>query len=122
MEKDSNLSLNKDDDLLKEIKILKRLTFYYVIENSNLRAQQYGQREIIKRIFEEFEKQSKSKADYHNIIPHPFRGRLKDIDSDEERIRTVVDLICSMTEQQTLDVYGRITGTNPGSLREGILR
>ena len=122
IENNSRLELNIDEDLLKEIKILKRLTFYYVVENSNLRAQQYGQKRIIEKLFSELEEQSKSDAYYHNIIPHPFRGRLENTNSEMERIRTIVDLICSMTEQQAIDIYGRITGTNPGSLREGILR
>lgn len=116
------LSLEIDPSLQKEVSILKGLTYFYVIDNSSLRSQQYGERKIIRTLFTAFEEQAKGDADYHNIIPHPYRGRLGDINQKKERVRTVVDLICSMTEQQTVEVYERLTGSSPGSLREGILR
>lgn len=115
-------TLEKQDELEKQVNVLKKLTFYYVIENSTLRAQQAGQVNIIERLFKEFNENSKEQDDFYNMIPHPYRERLRDIKSESDRVRTVVDLICSLSERQAVEMYGRITGTSPGSLREGIIR
>lgn len=106
----------------KDITILKQLTFYYVINDNRLMSQQHGQREIIENLFEIFIEQVDTDSEYGNIIPSPYRERLDNLSTadnmNQERI--IVDVITSLTEQQAVQLYQRLSGHSPGSLREGI--
>jgi dGTP triphosphohydrolase len=55
------------------------------------------------------------------MFPRPYQEELDRVegvglDVDAQKIRTAVDFIASMTEQQALRVYERVTGHGPGSI------
>lgn len=123
------LVLSINDELEREIKILKLLTKMYVIDNTTLASQQHGQREIVRHLFEYLDDQIEEDEDLptlipSNVIPTPFREHLSRLMKTEEieRQRTIVDVIVSMTERQTVNLYERLSGHAPGSLSEDIFR
>lgn len=117
-------TLKVNPETKKEIEILKKLTFYYVISNSTLAAQQRGQKKIICELYELLY----SEADPDNIgtsaIPTPYRERLKHIEEDDEvtRARIISDMIADLTETQAVRLHERLSGHSPGSLQDVIVR
>lgn len=120
---EDTLELEIDDNFKDEIDVFSRLTRFYVIDDSSMRTQQWGQKRVIKRIYEDLTKSVNPENNRLNILSEPFLERVKKLDNNQslERERIVVDLITSMTEQQASELYGRLTGSGLGSLREGIL-
>jgi dGTPase len=105
-----------------EIFMLKELTWHYVIKAPALTTQQEGQRAIIRGLFDLFNKAATSIADKNlDIFPIGVRQRLLDIQKSEgqsakeESTRAVIDFIVSLTEEQAVDAYGRLTGISLGS-------
>ena len=109
-----------------ELFVFKQLTWFYVINNSALAAQQYGQRRIIRELFEVFQEAAESRT--LDLFPTGSRSRMEDLirdgryDSPEERVRVVVDLIAGMTEHQAISMYQRLTGIRLGTVMDAIVR
>lgn len=109
-----------------ELFVLKQLTWYYVINNSALAAQQFGQRNIIRYIFETFG--NAVTENDHDLFPPRYREQVAELvekgqeASKEDRIRIVTDLISGMTENQAISMYQRLSGTNPGTVLDVIVR
>ena len=109
-----------------ELFVFKQLTWFYVINNSALAAQQYGQRRIIRELFEIFCEAAESKS--LDMFPAGSRSRMEELirdgryDSPEERVRVVVDLIAGMTEHQAISMYQRLTGIRLGTVMDAIVR
>ena len=109
-----------------ELFVFKQLTWFYVINNSALAAQQYGQRRIIRELFEIFCDAAESKN--LDMFPAGSRSRMEELirdgryDSPEERVRVVVDLIAGMTEHQAISMYQRLTGIRLGTVMDAIVR
>jgi dGTPase len=109
---------------LKMVKMLKLLTWHYVILNPSLATQQYGQRKIVQTLFEAFHDAARSGKD--SIFPHTFRDaarEARELDSKEWKsvTRLVADLISGMTERQAVEMYQRLTGISLGSVLNSIL-
>jgi dGTPase len=113
-----------EDQARKEVAILKELTWHYVIHNPALATQQHGFRTIVRVLFEIlFESATK---DNLNVFPPMFREALQSelqthlSGPTEARhaavARIILDVISSMTEQQALRMFGRLTGGSPGSV------
>ena len=106
--------------------VLKQLTWYYVINNSALAAQQFGQRNIIRYLFETFGNAVTDNE--HDLFPPRYREQVAELidkgqgASKEDWIRIVTDLIAGMTENQAISMYQRLTGTNPGTVLDAIVR
>jgi dGTPase len=115
--------VSADEELQKEIALLKQLTWYYVIDGPGLALQQHTQRKIITDLYTtlltEAEKGSPS-----YLLPPYCRDRLQkkkksDRDSPE---RVVVDLIAGMTEAQALLTYQKLNGlVMPSGLERWVL-
>jgi dGTPase len=106
-----------------EVDFLKELMRHYVFCNPALVAQQYGQRKIIRELFCILFKASEPDSSDRNIIPHPYNELLEESNhSERERARLVTDLIASMTEQQAILFYQRLTGISSGSVRDLIIQ
>jgi dGTPase len=121
---DEYLELDINQDLKREVDFLKSMTIFYVIDSSNLVSQQQGQREIVRHLFQKLSAQAGPESDHQKLITSPFRERLNNLDvagTETERMRIVVDLIASMTEQQCVEFYKRITGHTSGSLLNSIV-
>ncbi|MDQ3814619.1 MAG: dNTP triphosphohydrolase [Armatimonadota bacterium] len=107
-----------------EVDLLKALMQYYVFHNPALTTQQFGQRRVIRELFDiYFDAADPNSKDHNlNLLPQPFRDRWSEIRNDElKRARLVADLISSMTEQQALLLHQRLTGIAAGSVRDPIL-
>lgn len=107
-----------------EVDLLKALMRVYVFHNPALATQQYGQRRVIRDLFEVYIEAVEPSSKIQSIIPYPFRDYLKVIKETHKlpRARLVADLIASMTEQQALLLHQRLTGIAPGSVRDPIVR
>lgn len=106
--------------LRAEVDLLKALMNHYVFHSPALVTQQFGERRVIKDLFEVYFEAAQPKSKNKGLVPHPFREYLEDVRThdDLERARLVADLIGSMTEQQTLLLHQRLTGLAPGSVRD----
>jgi dGTPase len=110
-----------DESLACEVRLLKALTWEYVIDGPSVATQQLGQQRIIRELFLEFTRAVERRQDW-KLFPRPYQDELARVevsgedDVQEQKIRIVVDLVASMTEQQALRVYQRVTGHAPGSV------
>jgi dGTPase len=111
--------IQANHDLHRQVRVLKGLTWEYVIDGPALASQQAGQRRIIKQLFDTFVTAA-GKEENWKVFPLPYQEELRTpvgADNPEvAKLRTVVDFIASMTEAQALRVYQRITGYSPGSV------
>jgi dGTPase len=116
-----------DEQYYLEVTILKELTWRYVINNDALASQQHGQRTVISSLFKIYAEAAAETKLWH-VFPPGVRERLVDArenrrrDESEENLRTVADLIASMTEQEAIRMYGRLTGHALGSVMQLIVR
>jgi dGTPase len=106
------------------VELLKKLMSVYVFNNPALVAQQFGQRQVIRKLFEILFEAAQPSSTDSGIIMQPFQDLLQSVDvtEDRERARIVADLIASMTEQQALLFHQRLLGLSPGSVRDLIIR
>ena len=113
-----------DDNLHKEVRLLKYMTIYYVIGDPALRAQQRGQRKMIGELFEIlYDAVDPNDSEDSDIIPNPFREQTTSLSattSNQEIARIATDIITSLTEKQAVQMYERLVGQSPGSIRERI--
>ena len=113
------------DDVAVELFVLKQLTWHYVIDNAALATQQHGQRNIIRKLFDVFLDSAESWQ--LNMFPPGEQELLEPLMRDssraakEHRIRIVTDFIASMTEQQAIDLYKRVSGTSLGTVMNAII-
>jgi dGTPase len=107
--------LRVDEDLRLEVRMLKELTWTYVIEAPSLAAQQYGQRKVIDDLYEIYSAAAKDRKQWR-IFPMFYRERLAaNKNNRTEMSRIPVDLIASMTESQAVAMHRRLTGQSHGS-------
>ena len=109
-----------------ELFVLKQLTWHYVINNPALATQQYGQRRIIRELFQIFNDAAVTRR--LDIFPRSYRERLELLiqddryDVQEERVRIIADLLSGMTEQQVVAIHQRLTGVSLGTVMDSIVR
>lgn len=121
--------IRRPERLKLEIDLLGFLAKHYVFEDPALVSQRHGHREIVGELFDILFDACDESSDYSNMIPQPFYEDVQDlwrngVGGDEEnkrRARIVADVIASLTEPQTLNLYGRVTGRSPGSIRDQII-
>lgn len=105
------------EDALLEVKMLKELTWHYVMRRPALTAQKKGQVHIIETLFKVFYEAAHSdRRSEWDIFPFAYRERLEKTEDPDQRTRIVIDLIASMAEAQAVQMYQRLTGTAPGSM------
>lgn len=113
-----------------QVEFLKELTFHYVIDNPALMGQQQGQRRVIATLFDAFLAATDKRYDSQfgklgkyetKTIPTLFLDDLKGARDRATRTRYIADAITSLTERQAVQLYKRITGHVPGSLKEQII-
>jgi dGTPase len=118
-----------DPTLRQEVDILKGLMRFYVYGHPALVAQQYGQQEVVKKLFEVLFDATQPDSRHARIIPPPFKETAEAVNCDQPdesgntaRVRLVMDIIASMTEQQAVAFHGRLVGIAPGSILDRIVR
>jgi dGTPase len=89
-----------------------------VIYNPALATQQFGQRKMIRELFDIFANAATSKEEQErNIIPFAFRDEIDEQKENSAALtRIVTDMISGMTEQGLMKLYRRLTGVDMGSI------
>jgi dGTPase len=92
-----------------EIRMLKELTWHYVILNNELATLQYGQIQTIRTVFEAMVAAAKEGS--WNLFPPGYQEELAAAAGDLLlQVRVVVDYVASMTEHEVARVYSLLTG------------
>jgi hypothetical protein len=94
------------------VKILKELTWTYVIESPSLALQRQGQREVIARLFEVYADAADSESE-RSLFPPYYREEIEKTNSTAKRTRLVCDLIAGMTEPEAVGQYRQIMSGGP---------
>jgi dGTPase len=105
--------------LRAEVKILKDLMRFYVYEAPALVAQQFGQRRLVRELFEILLEASHRRAP-KGILPPPFNEQLEDAITPTEKVRLAMDVIASLTEQQAVTYHARLAGSSLGLFADRI--
>lgn len=104
-----------DANLKDEVAMFKELVWTYVIEAPALASQQYGQRHIIRSLFQIFSEAAANREE-QRIFPAFYRERLQEAGDDPiEKKRICIDLIAGLTENQAGNIYRRLNGSALGS-------
>lgn len=101
-----------------EVRVLKHIARTYVIGLPALHAQQFGQKKIIRDLFEIFHDQAKDGQ--AAFIPKRLRY-IWDV-RDASRARIAADCISTLTENETYQLHRRLTGTDTGSILDPLVR
>jgi len=107
-ERGDHVEVRIDQNLEDEITMFKELTWTYIINAPGLATQQFGQKEIIRRLYEIFEKAA-IRGEFR-LFPAFYRQLLEDDAIDRKRI--CVDFIAGLTETQCGSLFRRLTGTS----------
>ncbi len=111
-------------DYRTQVTLLKELTWCYAIDNPSLAGHQFGQRKVIRTLFEIFSEAARQRD--WGLFPAQFREEAEDVLQAEGDLpparcaRLVADTITTMTDQQAVRLYQRLTGFSLGSVRDPI--
>lgn len=117
--------LDIPEEFLVQVALLKELTWHYVIHNPALAGHQFGQRRIIKTLFDIFYEAARNRR--WVLFPPHFQEEAEEAletqgDFAPPRCaRLSADTIASMTDQQALRLYQRLTGLSLGSVLDPIV-
>lgn len=107
--KTSGLRVVVHPELEKEIFMLKQLTWHYVLLNPRLNSLQFGQRRIIRELFDAL--QDAATTGGYSLFPNETRDALEAAERDHDlTIRVVADHIAGMSEAQAFKAYSVLTG------------
>lgn len=115
-----------------EVMILKQMTWQYVINNPALASVQQGQVRIVRDLFRDLVKWLEDEGNPRRL-PTRLRRIWHDFEENAEmreaypkdgmmRARVVADYIAFLTEDQAIDLHGRLRGTVERSVLEGWVR
>jgi dGTPase len=108
-------------DLAKEeeLKFLQRIVWSYVISNPRLATQRYGQKRIIRTLFEIY--LEAILAEDISVIPSRFIREYLELNDRgdgsflQQKTRMAVDIVASLSEAEASIQYRRLTGLGQGS-------
>jgi dGTPase len=113
----SREGLVRPSNIVREVAILKQLTWHYVIEDSRLAAEQHGKRRVIRELFEIFCDAATNKA-RQKLFPIRFQEQLEDGECTPPR--TAADYIADMGEQRAVELYNSLTGSSLKPVTTGL--
>jgi len=110
----------------RQIAVLRALTQYFVIDSPAVQRQRYGQRRLIRELFDIYASQAlvggKGRSQALQVFPMYYQERLTQGEGDLRTVRrTVADLIAGMSESQLVDTYAKLTGQTLGSVVDPVL-
>jgi dGTPase len=111
---DGRVVLEIPDEVYDQIKVLKQLTWFYVIERPSLAVMQRGQEKVIDTLYTLY-RDAKDEGDIH-VFPPVFQERLELAPNETIKERVIVDLIAGMTESSALEIYRQAEAIRDGSL------
>jgi dGTPase len=92
-----------------EIRMLKELTWHYVILNNELATLQHGQTQTVRMVFKTM--LSAAKKNQWKLFPPAYQEELEAAKGQSLlQARIVVDYVASMTEHEVARVYALLTG------------
>lgn len=109
-----------DPDIRLQVEVLKELTWRYVILRPGLATQQKGQQHVIEFLFQHFfaaAKEAAEKGD-SSLLPPGWRDRATESSEADgtHRARTAADIVSSLTEQEAVMLFRRLSGFTSGSI------
>lgn len=119
-----------DGALMREIKILKRLTWFYVIDSPALVTQQIGHKKVVRALFKMFHGVLDPKSEYGakfsprryaETFAHEAKAATSQSEQERLRARHAADLVASMSDLEALSMYRRIAAVDQGSLLMPVL-
>ena len=102
------------DEVYDQIKVLKQLTWFYVIERPSLAVMQRGQEQVIDTLYTLYH-DAIDGGDLH-VFPPVFQERIELAKSEAIAERVVIDLIAGMTEASALEIYRQAEAIRDWSL------
>lgn len=115
-DQESAIAIN--DEEMDEVRILKQITWDYIISSPALVAQQRGQERIIRCLFEDIYNDSKGSPPKY--LPVRLRY-LWDLPPNEPA-RFAADCVASLTEAEAVALHARLQGFSSGSVLDPIVR
>lgn len=102
---------------------LQHLVREYVIENPRLATQQYGQRRVIRLLFDVyFGALTESKKEALRLVPAAFQAEAEDLWGNgvakESAARVAADIVSSLTDEQAVRLHARFLGTGRGAISD----
>lgn len=113
-DEDERVILEISDEVNDQIKVLKQLTWFYVIERPSLAVMQRGQEKVIDTLYS-FYRGAIEDGGVH-VFPPVFQERLELAQSDAIKERVIIDLIAGMTEASAVEIYRQAEAIRDGSL------
>lgn len=119
--------LQRDFNKEIELKLLQRIVWKYVMTNSSLAIQHYGQKGLITQLFNIYTKAIEEEQ--YNLLPSRFlKDGLKPITlkgdntyaEAERKLRLAVDIVASLSESEAVSLYRRFTSLEQGSIMDYI--
>lgn len=91
-----------------EIRMLKELTWHYVILNAELSTVQHGQEQAVQTVFNVMIEAARTGR--LQLFPPLYRGELAAEGDPNRKNRIVVDYVASMTERELARIHAVLTG------------
>lgn len=101
----------EEANFLREIAMLKQLTWHYVILNTDLATVQFGQRRMVATLFDilfDAAEKGVTKSFHWKLFPRRFEELLAATSTSEGRARVTADYVSSMTEREVDQLYGTL--------------
>jgi len=103
-----------DNDVVDQVRVLKQLTWYYVINRPSLSVIQRGQEQVIESLFEMY-REAVEKGEPH-LLPPLSAERIEKARGEASQERVIIDLIAGMTESEAFEIYRRRLAMTRGSV------
>jgi len=104
-------SVQIDNQIEKEINILKHFAFVCLISSSRLKVVENRGYEIISKTFMKL-----ASNDGFKLLPEDFQQLYHQATTDEGKRRVICDFIAGMTDRYALEFYGRLFSENPQTI------
>ena len=120
-----SLCLDRPEEHLLQVALLKELIGVYVFDNPGLAAQEHGQRQVIGNLFKVFYEAAENRQ--WAMFPAQFRDEAEAIlekKGDLEPVRCArlaADTIATLTDGQALRMHQRLTGQSLGTALDPIM-
>lgn len=118
---DGKKILEFDKAIERQINILKYFTKHYVIKSYALNTIQAGQKLAIAHLVQSFYEAAFKEPKKLDLLPNLFKQLIASDEDGESKKRLIIDLVAGLTDQQALDLFHRLSGVHPGSIRNPLI-
>lgn len=108
-----------------EIRLLKQITRTFIIDETIIGAQQFGQRRVVHEVFDVIVDDialHRSRGAPLKITPKKFHYLMEDSSDGLSNSRLAADCVSSLTERELIALHHRLTGQVGGSIVDPIVR